>query len=131
MRRNSPGSFTNHPTSEKNSNPMPNKTVEMENKAMAEVVSLSAEKEVPLEEMMKDRITDECYSIFPQTEVLNLSKCWIGRKPLIGSCKQIFLSWTWDSCGGWQHLLLKTEKRMMVPHLRGRITHQSYLSRFV
>ena len=31
---------------------MQNKTVEIENKAMAEVVSLIAEKKVPLEEIM-------------------------------------------------------------------------------
>ena len=42
---------------------MQNKTVEMENKAMAEVVSLSAEK-VFLEEIMNHWITDECLSIF-------------------------------------------------------------------
>ena len=64
MHRNSQGSFTNQPTSEKNSNPMQNKTVEMENKAMTEVVSLSAEKKVSLEEIINHQITNECLSIF-------------------------------------------------------------------
>ena len=31
---------------------------------------------------------------------LNLSKSWIERKPLISSCKHIFLSWTWGSSEG-------------------------------
>ena len=82
MHINSRGSFTNQPASKKNSNPMQNKTIEMENKVMAEVVSLSAEKKVSLEEIMNNRITDECISIFnPNGEVwsksknLSLSKC--------------------------------------------------------
>ena len=55
-------SFTNQPTLEKNSNLMQNKTVEMENKAMAEVVSL--EENMSLDEIMNHRITDECLSIY-------------------------------------------------------------------
>ena len=50
-----------------NSNPMQNKTVEMENKVMADVVSLSAEKKVSLEEI-NHWITDECLSIFNTNE---------------------------------------------------------------
>ena len=61
MHRNLWGSFTNQPTSEKNFNPMQNKTVEKQNNAMAEVASLSAVKKVSLEEIMNHRITDEYY----------------------------------------------------------------------
>ena len=61
MGRNWLGSFTNQPTSEKNSNPMQNKTVEKQNKAMGEVASLNAVKKVSLEEIMNHRITDEYY----------------------------------------------------------------------
>ena len=68
MHRNSRGSFTNHPTPEKNSNPMQNKTVQKENKAMAEVASLSAEKRVCFEKIMNHQITDQCYSIFTTNE---------------------------------------------------------------
>ena len=43
---------------------MQNKTVEMKNKTMVEVVSLSAKKKVPLEENINHGITDECLSIY-------------------------------------------------------------------
>ena len=64
MPRNWRGGFTNQSTSEKSSNPMQNKAVEMEHKVIVEVVSLSAEKKVSLEEIMNHWFTDECLSIF-------------------------------------------------------------------
>ena len=57
MSRNSRGSFKNQQTSEKNSNPVQNKSVEMESKAIAEVVFLIAEKKMSLEEIMNHRMT--------------------------------------------------------------------------
>ena len=113
---------------------MQNTTVEMENKAMAEVVSFGAKKKVPLEETMDHRITDECLLIFSTNGIMvkvqnsKLAQCCIGGKPLNGSFQYIFLSWTWDASGSLQHLLLKTEKRMIFSHLRGRIAHQSYFT---
>ena len=55
MHRNSWESFTNQPKSGKNSNRMQNKTAEMENNAIAELLSLSAEKKMSLEEIMNHR----------------------------------------------------------------------------
>ena len=42
---------------------MQNKTAEMESKAMVEVVSLSAEKKMLLEEIINHQIADECLYI--------------------------------------------------------------------
>ena len=98
---------------------------------MVEMISLSAEKKVSLE--VNHQITEKYLSIFNTNRSMvkfqksRLVQIFNWKKTLIGSRKRIFLLWTWDSCESWQHLLLKTEKRMMVMHLRGRITHQSYL----
>ena len=103
----------------------------MEKKAMVEMISLSAEKKVSLE--VNHQITEKYLSIFNTNRSMvkfqksKLVQIFNWKKTLIGSPRRIFLLWTWDSCEGWQHLLLKIEKRMMVMHLRGRITHQSYL----
>ena len=81
MYRNLRGSFTNQPTSEKNSSPLQNKTIEMENKAMAVAVSLCVGKKEFLEEIMNHQIADECFRHLTQTKLwskfknLNLSKC--------------------------------------------------------
>ena len=77
---------------------MQNKNAEMENNAIAELLSLSAKKEdVPW------RNNELPMSVFPyltQIELwskfknVNLSKSLIERKPLISNCNHIFLSWT-------------------------------------
>ena len=42
---------------------MQNKTVEMENKVMVDVISFTAKKKVSLKEIINHWITDECLSI--------------------------------------------------------------------
>ena len=70
MHGNSWESFTNQPKSEKNSNRMQNKTAEMENNVIAELLSLNAEKKMSLEEIMNHSITDECLFIFNKNTVM-------------------------------------------------------------
>ena len=64
MHRNSWESFTNQPELEENSNRMQNKTTEMDSNVIAELLSLSAEKKMSLEEIMNHLIIDECLFIF-------------------------------------------------------------------
>ena len=70
MHRNSWESFTNQPELEENSNRMQNKTTEMDNNVIAELLSLSAEKKMSLEEIMNHLIIDECLFIFNTNTVM-------------------------------------------------------------
>ena len=70
MHRNSWESFTNQPELEENSNRMQNKTTEMDNNVIAELLSLSAEKKMSLEEIMNQLIIDECLFIFNTNTVM-------------------------------------------------------------
>ena len=70
MHRNSWESFTNQPELEENSNRMLNKTTEMDNNVIAELLSLSAEKKMSLEEIMNHLIIDECLFIFNTNTVM-------------------------------------------------------------
>ena len=106
----------------------------MENKAMVQVLSLSAKKKVPIEEKINHGITNECLSIFSK----NGSKVKVQKFKLIQ-----MLNWketpdcqlrTYISIVGrgflWRLAALSTEDRENnhgFP-LRGRITHQSYLT---
>ena len=70
MHRNSWESFTNQPELEENSNRMQNKTTEMDSNVIAELLSLSAEKKMSLEEIMNHLIIDECLFIFNTNTVM-------------------------------------------------------------
>ena len=70
MHRNSWENFTNQPELEENSNRMQNKTTEMDNNVIAELLSLSAEKKMSLEEIMNHLIIDECLFIFNTNTVM-------------------------------------------------------------
>ena len=70
MHRNSWESFTNQPELEENSNRMQNKTTEMDNNVIAELLSVSAEKKMSLEEIMNHLIIDECLFIFNTNTVM-------------------------------------------------------------
>ena len=70
MHRNLWESFTNQPELEENSNRMQNKTTEMDNNVIAELLSLSAEKKMSLEEIMNHLIIDECLFIFNTNTVM-------------------------------------------------------------
>ena len=70
MHRNSWESSTNQPELEENSNRMQNKTTEMDNNVIAELLSLSAEKKMSLEEIMNHLIIDECLFIFNTNTVM-------------------------------------------------------------
>ena len=49
---------------------MQNKTTEMDNNVIAELLSLSAEKKMSLEEIMNHLIIDECLFIFNTNTVM-------------------------------------------------------------
>ena len=70
MHRNSWESFTNQPELEENSSRMQNTTTEMDNNVIAELLSLSAEKKMSLEEIMNHLIIDECLFIFNTNTVM-------------------------------------------------------------
>ena len=110
------------------------KPVRMEKKAMVQVLSLSAKKKAPLEEKINHGITNECLSIFSK----NGSKVKVQKYKLIQ-----MLNWkethdcqlrTYISIVGggflWRLAAPSTEDRENnhgFP-LRGRVTHQSYLT---
>ena len=64
MYKNSRKSFSNPPRDRKTAAITPSTSVEMENKAMSEVIVLCSEKNVSLVSVMEYRVTEECLSLF-------------------------------------------------------------------
>ena len=121
--RNARGNFNRPPAGEIGPKASVSRTAVMENKAMAEVISLVEKCDVKLNlvQIIEYRITEECLSLFNT----NRTMVKVQKSKLVEKLNLIPIQTvdsyiaTWDFYEDSLRLLLKTERRMMKPISHG------------